>query len=330
MLSRFLHSFRWALQPVKHISSRRFARLSSHLLCNATVPVQFHLAVPLSRLTGNWQVTTTICNNLWNFCTRARQFPNRSEAEKRQESKDSKSRICFGFGFGFLCALLIVAIGAVTLWLRNWCVYFVTRTSFSINQISQKRRQLFFSGHPWRDTCRIHPKSLPQIATFIAQHANRQCQCWTTLKKIQTSVVQGINFYDKLIKHKFRTLKIEIWPLWERLAGTSKAKAAAILLSSCAWRAVATAPVPGPSPTHVSRTRAYYLHAIISFFSSFLWLHSIVLTRYWFCDAATAFFVCLETPCGWRRFCFRLASVSVVIHQKRLVLVWFLPPNMFT
>lgn len=60
MLSRFLHSFRWALQPVKHISSRRFARLSSHLLCNATVPVQFHLAVPLSRLTGNWQVTTTI------------------------------------------------------------------------------------------------------------------------------------------------------------------------------------------------------------------------------------------------------------------------------
>lgn len=121
MLSRFLHSFRWALQPVKHISSRRFARLSSHLLCNATVPVQFHLAVPLSRLTGNWQVTTTICNNLWNFCTRARQFPNRSEAKKKKELKDSKSESVFGFGF--LCALLIVAIGAVTLWLRNRCVY---------------------------------------------------------------------------------------------------------------------------------------------------------------------------------------------------------------
>lgn len=53
MLSRFLHSFRWALQPVKHISSRRFARLSSHLLCNATVPVQFHSLVWLA--TDKWQ-----------------------------------------------------------------------------------------------------------------------------------------------------------------------------------------------------------------------------------------------------------------------------------
>lgn len=106
MLSRFLHSFRWALQPVKHISSRRFARLSSHLLCNATVPVQFHLAVPLSRLTGNWQVTT-ICNNLWNFCTRARQFPNRREAKKKQELKDSQSESVLGSDlvFSVLCWL---------------------------------------------------------------------------------------------------------------------------------------------------------------------------------------------------------------------------------
>lgn len=143
MLSRFLHSFPWALQPVKHISSRRFARLSSHLLCNATVPVQFHLADPLSRLTGNWQVTTTICNNLWNVCTRARQFPNISEAKKRQELKDSKSESVFLVRIWF--SLCSADCG-------NWCCdTFITQpmrllrtcTSFSINQTSQKRRQLF-------------------------------------------------------------------------------------------------------------------------------------------------------------------------------------------
>lgn len=99
---RVFHSFRWVLQPVKHISSLRFARLSSHLLCNATVPAQFHLAVTLS---FNWQVTTTICNNLWNFCTRARQFPNRSEL-RRDESWKTRSRNLFGFGFGLgFCVL---------------------------------------------------------------------------------------------------------------------------------------------------------------------------------------------------------------------------------
>lgn len=100
-------------------------------------------SVPLSRLTGNWQVTTTICNNLWNFCTRARQFPNRNEAEKRQELKDSKSESVLGSYLVSLCSADC----------SNWCcdtlitqlmrLLVRTRTSFSINQTSQKRRQLF-------------------------------------------------------------------------------------------------------------------------------------------------------------------------------------------
>lgn len=67
------------------------------------------------------------------------------------------------------------------------------------------------------------------------------------------------------------------------------------------------------SHSRVTHTCVLFTRNSIAFFflpRSVLWLQSIVLGRYWFCDAATAFFVCLETPCGWRRFCFRLASVS--------------------
>lgn len=138
MLSRrVFHSFRWALQPVKHISSRRFARLSSHLLCNATVPFQFHLAVPLSRLTGNWQVTTTICNNLWNFCTRARQFPNRSEAKKRQELKDSQSESVLGSDlvFSVLCWLW-----QLVLWHFDYATHAFTSYSYKFFNKSDKSK----------------------------------------------------------------------------------------------------------------------------------------------------------------------------------------------
>lgn len=161
----------------------------------------------------------------------------------------------------------------------NWCcntlitqLMRLLRTSFSINQTSQKRRQLFRRPPVARHVSNSSEILAPNCNIYRTTRKQAVAVLNNPLK-IQTSVVQGINFYDKLIKHKFRTLKIEIWPLWERLAGTSKAKAAAILLSWCAWRAAAAAlpgPSPGPSPTHVSRTRAYYLHAIISLFSSFL------------------------------------------------------------
>lgn len=112
---RVFHSFRWVLQPVKHISSLRFARLSSHLLCNATVPAQFHLAVPLS---FDWQLTSDN-NNLQQFMKFLHSSETVSESkrtEKRRELKDSKSEsVWFRIWFRFLCALLIVAIGAVTL-----------------------------------------------------------------------------------------------------------------------------------------------------------------------------------------------------------------------
>lgn len=140
MLSRrVFHSFRLALQPVKHISSRRFARLSSHLLCNATVPVQFH------SLSFDWQLTSDN-NNLQQFMKFLHSSETVSES-KRSREETRVERLEVG-----ICFLVRIWFALCSADCGNWCCDTLitqlmrllrTRSSFSINQTSQKRRQLF-------------------------------------------------------------------------------------------------------------------------------------------------------------------------------------------
>lgn len=101
MLSRrVFHSFRWALQPVKHISSRRFARLSSHLLCNATVPVQFHSLVWLA--TDKWQQQFA---TIYEISALERDSFRIEAKPRRDKSRKTRRRNLF-FGSDLACSVL--------------------------------------------------------------------------------------------------------------------------------------------------------------------------------------------------------------------------------
>lgn len=310
----------------------------SFLMLQLQLPLQFQFPV------AEWQTTTTtICNNLWKLCSQARRKQNRVESSPTGAEVDW---------------FWAVVIAAVTVWLRNWrqvnnceAVQMCTVINQTNLRISQRRKELQLfnphrltvKGHPRCDTCcRRGQKILlhlsPKLQQLCLINPYSLQRVFHNTRKIK---VHGINFYDKLIKHKFRTLRardrVELDCVWRKNMTTLRAfsrhfKIWAMRLAQIPLQVPLRVPVPVPITCHTHVRLLFTRHSFSSIvlFPQLaelvakrlcIFVIEAVLILHW----ETFFLNLLGVPISiaWVALCWallpsRLAASAAVIHQKCL------------